>query len=161
VIATASAVSLGDLEGAFGDVASAALGLPGVEVVARGNAAPRTWQGAYLGLVGPAGGFQIGVAADEAGCQALAMGLLGVAPGAAALPVAEMADAVCEIVNIVAGAFKARVRERVAQLAMGLPLFFHGAVQETEHTSLSVAEIRAGPVSAALVLVSPRARGGA
>jgi hypothetical protein len=157
----AAPVGLGDLESAFREVASSALALPAIEVTARGHRAPAAWQGAYLGLVGMAGGFQIGLASDEAGCQALAKGLLGAEPGAEALPVAEMADAMCELVNIVAGAFKARVRERVSPLQMGLPIFFHGAVQETEHTGLSVAELRAGDVPAALVLVYPRTGGGA
>jgi CheY-specific phosphatase CheX len=148
---------LGDLEEAFGEVASAALGVERVEVTGRGEAAPATWQGAYLGLVGPAGGFQIGVASDEGGCQSLAKGLLGMEPGAGPLPAAEMADALCEIVNIVAGAFKGRVRGRTAALQMGIPVFFHGSVQETDRTALRVAEIRAGGVPAALVLVHPRA----
>lgn len=156
VTLAAASPSIADLEGAFSDVAPAALGVTGVEVVARGSAAPPTWQGAYLGLVGPAGGFQIGLASDEAGCQLLARALLGMEPGGEALSIGEMADAVCEIVNIVAGAFKARVRERVSPLQMGLPLFFHGAVQETEHTALAVAQIRVGAASAALVLVFPR-----
>jgi CheY-specific phosphatase CheX len=147
---------LGQLEAAFGDVVGAALGLGRVEVTARGEAAPASWQGAYLGLVGPAGGVQIGVASDADGCQALAKGLLGMESGGEELPVAEMADALCEVVNIVAGAFKGRVRESGAPLQMGLPIFFHGAVQETEHTALSVAEVRAGGVPAALVLVHPR-----
>jgi CheY-specific phosphatase CheX len=150
---------LGELESAFGDVAAAALGLERVEVTARGGGTPSTWQGAYLGLVGPAGGFQIGLASDEEGCQTLAKGLLGIEREAGALSVEEMADALCEIVNIVAGAFKGRVRDRAAPLQMGLPVFFHGPVQETERTALSVAEIRAGGTPAALVLVHPRPEG--
>jgi hypothetical protein len=70
-----------------------------------------------------------------------------------------MADALCEIVNIVAGAFKGRVRDRAA-LQMGLPVFFHGAVQATDHVATSVACVRAGGVPAALVLVHPRGEEG-
>ena len=44
----------------------------------------------------------------------------------------EMADAMCEIVNIVAGDFKARVRDRANPLQMGLPVFIQGAVQATD-----------------------------
>jgi Chemotaxis phosphatase CheX len=159
VTASALRAWLGDLEDAFGEIATAALGMGAVEVTARGRETPASWQGAYLGLVGPAGGFQIGLASDEAGCQSLAKGLLGIEPQGDPLPVAEMADALCEIVNIVAGAFKGRVRSRDASLQIGLPIFFHGAVQQTERTALSVAEIRAGGVPAAVVLVHPRPEG--
>jgi hypothetical protein len=153
-----SASWLGDLEVAFGEIAEAALGLSAIEVTERGDQAPVAWQGAYLGLIGPAGGLQIGVASDAAGCQRLAKGLLGI-DGGEALPDGEMADALCEIVNIVAGAFKGRVRDRAA-LQMGLPVFFHGAVQATDHVATSVACVRAGGVPAALVLVHPRGEEG-
>lgn len=147
---------IGDLEAAFGDVASSALGLPGVEVTGHGRDVVPTWQGAYLGLVGPAGAVQIGLAADETACQALAKGLMGMSPADAALEPAEMADAVCEIVNIVAGAFKGRVRDRAPSMQMGLPTFFRGGVQPTERTAVSVVQVRAGEVAAALLLVHPR-----
>jgi len=147
---------LGDLETAFEETARGALGVDGVQVVLRGDHARPVWQGAYLGLVGPEGALQIGIAAEEPVCQALAKGLLGMGPADDALSASEMADAVCEIVNIVAGAFKGRVRDRVPQLTMGLPTFFHGGVQETAHTAVKVAEIRFGGMDAALLLIHPR-----
>jgi hypothetical protein len=147
---------LADLEAAFDETARGALGADAVAVTARGEHPRPSWQGAYLGLVGPSGALQIGLAAEEPVCQALAKGLLGMDPGDEALPAAEMADAVCEIVNIVAGAFKGRVRDRAAQLTMGLPTFFHGGVQETERTAVKVAEVRFGDLPAALLLIHPR-----
>ncbi len=146
-----------DLEAAFADVAQAALGLPAFEVTARGGEVDPRWRGAYLGLVGPSGAVQIGIAADEPGCQALAKGLLGMGAGDPALAADEMADALCEVVNIVAGGFKGRLRDRAA-LQIGLPTFFNGGVQPTEHTAVAVVEVRAGVVPAALLLVHPRAR---
>lgn len=147
---------IGDLEAAFGEVASSALGLSAVQVTARGQPVIAAWQGAYLGLVGPAGAVQIGVAGEEPACQALAKGLMGMTAADPALEPAEMADAVCEIVNIVAGAFKGRVRDRAPSLQMGLPTFFRGCVQPTERTAVAVVEVRAGDVAAALLLVHPR-----
>jgi CheY-specific phosphatase CheX len=152
---------IGDLEAAFADTAQGALGIDRVEVTARDGAVAPQWQGAYLGLVGPAGAIQIGLAADEPTCQALAKRLLGMEPGEDPLPPPDMADALCEIVNIVAGAFKGKVRDRAAALQMGLPTFFRGGVQPTERTAVAVAEIRAGGAPAALLLVHPRAGEGA
>jgi CheY-specific phosphatase CheX len=150
---------LSDLEASFETVAGTALGLSGLSVTRR-HEAPVNLHGAYLGLVGPTGAVQIGLASDEGGCQLLAKGLLGMGAEEAALPEAEVADAVCEIVNIVAGAFKSRLRDRASPLQMGLPVFIHGAVQSTEHVAVRVAEVQVGSIPASLLLVHPRAGGG-
>ena len=147
---------LSDLEAAFQEVATTALGL--AELTAREHLdtpAPE-FQGAYLGLVAAQGALQIGIASDEAGCQALAKGLMGMGEADPPLDAAEMADAICEVVNIVAGAFKGKVRERVGGLTMGLPVFFRGPAQPTGHTAVKVARLSAGPVTAALLIVFPR-----
>jgi CheY-specific phosphatase CheX len=68
-----------------------------------------------------------------------------------------MADAVCEIINIVAGGFKARVRDRASPLQMGLPVFIQGAVQSTDRVAVRVADVKFGDLSAVLLLVHPRA----
>ncbi|MFO0580781.1 MAG: chemotaxis protein CheX [Anaeromyxobacter sp.] len=158
--ATAERTSLGawlaDLEGAFEETARGALGIDAVEVVGRADHPQPGQHGSYLGLIGPAGAVQIGLAADEATCQLLAKALLAMGPDDPALSPAEVADAVSEIVNIVAGAFKTRVRDRAPQLTMGLPTFFHGGVQETERTAVRIAELRAGGMSVTLLLVHPR-----
>jgi hypothetical protein len=146
---------LADLEGAFAEAASTALGFPGMSVTGH-HEQPPALHGAYLGLVGPAGALQIGLASSPGGCQALAKGLMGMGPDEAPLPDAEVADAVCEIINIVAGAFKARVRDRANPLQMGLPVFIQGAVQPTERIAVRVAEVTFGDVPAVLLLVHPR-----
>ena len=146
---------LADLEGAFEDIAAPALGLPGMEVLHR-HRTPPVAHAALLGLTGPEGSIQIGLASDEAGCQSLAMSLLGLGPDEGPLPTAEAADAFCEIVNIAAGAFKARLRDRTTQLQMGLPIYIHGAVQATEQVEVQVSEVRFGDARAALLLVHPR-----
>lgn len=147
---------IGDLEQAFAEVATSALGCAAVVPAGRAAAAPAGLQGAYLGLVGPAGAIQVGVAGDEGTCQALAAGLLMLEPGAEPLPAGEMADAMSEIVNIVAGGFKARVRDRASPLQLGLPVFFRGAPQVTDHTAIAAAEVDLGGRRATLVLIHPR-----
>ena len=146
---------LADLEGSVEEIATTALGLPGM-TIGRRHEAPPQLDGAYLGLVGPTGAVQIGLASSAEGCQALAKGLMGMGPDDAPLPEGEMADAVCEIINIVAGAFKARVRDRASALQMGLPVFIQGAVQATDRVAVRVAEVRLGAVAAAVLLIHPR-----
>ncbi len=70
---------LADLEGAFEEVSSSALGFPGMAVTGRHERPPQL-HGAYLGLVGPTGAVQIGLASSPEGCQALAKGLMGMGP---------------------------------------------------------------------------------
>jgi CheY-specific phosphatase CheX len=150
----------GDLEASFEAVARSALGAEAFEVAARHERTPAL-HGAFLGLVGPTGAIQIGLASDEAGCQALARGLLAMTEADGPLPDTDLADAMCEIVNIVAGDFKARLRDRVAGLQLGLPVFIKGSVQATEQTAVRVAEVRIGAVPAAVLLVHPRDGAGA
>jgi hypothetical protein len=151
---------LADLEGSVAEIATSALGLPGLAVTTR-HERPPTLHGAYLGLVGPGGAVQIGLAAQLAGCQALAKGLMGMGPAAPDLPDAEMADAMCEIDNIVAGAFKTRLRDRAGPLQMGLPVFISGAIKPTDHVAVEVAEVTLGGLPAAVLLVHPRQAEGA
>jgi CheY-specific phosphatase CheX len=149
---------LGDLEAAFAEVAQTALGVAELTTLERLDAPPEAAQGAYLGLVGLAGALQIGIASDEAGCQLLSKGLMGMGEADPALSTPEMADAFCEIVNIVAGGFKGRVRERCGALTLGLPVFFHGPAQPTDHTAVRIAVVRAGPAKVDLLLVFPRVK---
>lgn len=153
------AAMLPDLEAAFQEVAKTALGLSEMATLERLDAPYPEYQGAYLGLVSTQGALQIGIASNEAGCQALAKGLMGMGEGDPPLEPAEMADAVCEIVNIVAGAFKGKVRERIGQLTLGLPVFFRGPAQPTGHTAVKVAQLASGPITAALLIVFPRGQG--
>jgi len=151
--------TLDDLEAAFEEVALTALGVERVVPLERSDAPPPQFQGSYLGLVALQGAIQIGIASDEAGCQALSKGLMAMGEGDPPLPAEELADAFCEIVNIVAGGFKSRVREKAGALTMGLPVFFHGPAQPTGHTAVKVSLVRVGEIKVALLLVFPRTRG--
>jgi hypothetical protein len=147
---------LDDLEGAFEEVALAALGHEHVGKEGRRDAPDPQCQGAYLGLVSTTGAVQIGIASDETGCQSLARGLMGTDGAEPPFPAAELADAVCEIVNIVAGGFKSRARERAGALTLGLPVFFRGPAQATDHTAVEVSVVRLGSTAVSLLLVHPR-----
>jgi CheY-specific phosphatase CheX len=149
---------LAALEGAFEDIANPAMGFPSMEVLTRHRTPPTAYL-ALLGLSGPEASVQIGLASDQAGCQSLARALLGLTAEEGPLPEAEAADAFCEIVNIAAGAFKARLRGRVTSLQMGLPIYIQGSVHPTEHLSVRVAEVKFGEAKASLLLVYPRRTG--
>ncbi len=145
---------LGALEAEFAALATGTLGLAAVTAGARLDAPPPAMAGAYLGLLAPWGGVQLALVSDADGCSAIARGLLGMPPGTP-LEQPEVADAVCEVVNILAGAVKGRVRHH-GPLQMGLPTFFRGPVQPTERLGVSALAVRAGDVPAALLVVHPR-----
>jgi hypothetical protein len=144
------------LEVEFGSLAVNALGVERVHAVSRHAAPPSGMGGAYLALVSPHGAYQIGLAAPPAGCEAFARGLLSFGPADPLSP-ADVADAVCEIVNMLAGGVQRRMRQKSGdQLGLGLPTFFHGTPQPTERLCVAVAEVRAGAIPAALLVLHPR-----
>lgn len=151
---------LNALEIEFHQLATGMLGLTAGEVLKRHDSPPPDMEGAYLGFVSDEGAYQIGLAASRDGCQALARGLLSVEAGAPLLPAADVADAVCEIVNMLAGCVQRRLRDKHAsELRLGLPTFFHGAAQPTERLAIAVAEVRVGECPAALLVLHPRKSG--
>jgi len=147
------------LEAELTVLAKDALGLPPVHVTARGDAPPADMEGAYLGFISSEGAYQVGLASTPEGCQAFARGLLSSAPSDPPLSKADVADAVCEIVNMLAGGVQRRIRQLCGlQVGLGLPTFFHGAVQPTERLGVAVAEVRVGELAAALLVLHPRTR---
>jgi hypothetical protein len=115
---------------------------------------PSNLAGAFIPLAGPGLGAQLGMVGSEDECRALAAALLQVeAAEAAALSQAEIADAVCEVVNIAAGHVKARLTEAHPGLTLGLPLFIQGAVRPRERMAVDVFGVRAGGASFVVVLL--------
>jgi hypothetical protein len=146
------------LEAELSSLATHALGLPPVRAVMRGTTPPPAMEGAYLGLVSTAGPIQVGLATTSAGCQDLARGLLAMG-GSAPLAPADVADAVCEVVNMLSGGVQRRVRQKFGfEVQLGLPTFFHGPVQPTERLGVAVSEVRVGDFAAAVLVLHPRTR---
>ena len=144
------------LNDAMNEIASTALGLSGCEIVRTSHAIPIGLEGAYLALVGQDDSIQIGLASNAEGCQALAKSLLGMEPGDPDIEPGDLADALSEIVNIIAGGIKSRVHGRVPPIKIGLPIFVTGTIQPSGKQVMLVAEAIIGSVPAALVLIEPR-----
>lgn len=153
-------LSINDWMAAMGEtmneVATTALCFSGCEIVRTFTEIPDGLEGAYLALVGQEDSIQIGLTSNAEGCQALAKALLQMEPGSEEMEPADVADAMCEVVNIIAGGIKARVNGKVPPIKLGLPIFVKGAVQPSTRIVIVVAEVIIGPVPAALVLIEPR-----
>ena len=126
------------------------LGIEGVEVLGWHDTPPTGMAGAYIPLLAEDQTLQLALLASPDGCADLARLLLGMEPGEEVSD-ADIADAVGELVNIVAGGVKQRMQETTGGLRLGLPVFIHGYVQPTQQLEVSLASARIGEVDAHLM----------
>ena len=139
------------------EVVGSAVGWDMPAVLTRRPDMPADLAGAFIPLAGEGLAMQLGLAGSDASCRRMAAALMQVpAEEARAMPAAEVADAVCEVVNIAAGHVKARLAEGQAGIALGLPLFVHGAVQPGEKMKVDVFDVVFGDVPFVLVLLHRR-----
>jgi len=126
------------------------LGMDGVELLGWHDVPPTGMAGAYIPLLGEDQTLQLAMLATPDGCADLSRLLLGLEP-ADGVSDADVADAVGELVNIVAGGVKQRMQDSAGPLRLGLPVFIHGYVQRTQQLEIALASARIGPVDAHLM----------
>ena len=126
------------------------LGIDGVEVLGWHDVPPTGMAGAYIPLLAEDETLQLALLASPAGCADLARLLLGMESDEAVSD-ADIADAVGELVNIVAGGVKQRMQDAAGGLRLGLPVFIHGYVQPTQQLEVSLASARIGEVDTHLM----------
>jgi len=144
------------VEGAAGEIATYALSLPGVVVHDPvGLECASAMIGAHIPLIGGGQAFDLALVASGDGCQALSRAILGASPGAP-LRDAEVADAVGEIVNMLAGSVKRRMAGLGAELELGLPLFLHGYIQPTDRLSVVALPTRFGTIETMVLIAGQR-----
>ena len=158
-MSTSSRVSLAQwraaVEGAAQEIATYALSFAGARVldpVGLDRAAALI--GAHIPLVGGGQAFDLALVSSPEGCQALSRAILCMSEGAP-LRDAEVADAVGEIVNMLAGSVKRRIAGHGADLALGLPLFIHGYIEPTDRLTVIVLPTRFGAIDT-MVLIAGR-----
>ena len=109
--------------------------------------------GSYIALVGETTSLQIGLSASPEGCQALARAFLAMEAGEPDLPDGDVADALGEMANILAGDVKRRMAGRDPALKLGLPIVVRGRVDTSERLETLTAALLVGTVrTEALVL---------
>jgi len=146
---------MGSLAQAADDIARGALGWPGCRV-SQEPCVPAPICGAYVPLIDGNASMQIALLSDDEGCHMLARALLGLAPGEPPLPSADVADAVGEIANMLAGGLKRRMQGRIGSLALGLPIFIRGRVEATDKLEMARARVQLGPVVALVMVLRHR-----
>lgn len=135
------------------ELATVALGFEGATYIGKRESMPSNVKSALVALVGDNASVQLGVAATEDGCQKLARALLSMEPEEEDLPEDDVADAVGEVINIVAGQVKRIIGGPDSTMKMGLPLFVHGRFESSEEVETAIADITVGPVPITLLVL--------
>lgn len=111
--------------------------------------------GAWVPLNGESYSLQLGLVSTDDGCQAIARRLLNLS---ATDPLTEedMADALRETVNILAGMSKTTVEGDVSKSTLGLPIFIDGHIKITKEQTALSEMITLGEASCYLVVLKQR-----
>ena len=114
------------------ELATSTLGLDGVVTLSEEMPTQRDLPGSYVALVGDIFNFEYGVAGTWDSFGVLARTLLFMEPEEI-LEDDDLADAINEVINIVAGGVKRRMSDVDPGLKLGLPAFFNGILHPTSH----------------------------
>ena len=109
--------------------------------------------GAYIPLVTEEESLHVGVVASRSGCALLTRALLGMEPDEEDPTHADVADAVGEIANMVAGGMQRRMSELFPLSQLGLPIFIHGDIEPTPKMETLVARVQIGEISLEVVVL--------
>ena len=132
------------------ELARFALNLPGATL--SDPAAPTELAGAHIALVGEPS-YELALLASPAGCAALSSAVLGM--DVTGMPPRVVADAVGELVNMLAGGVKRRL-EGGGELELGLPLYCTGSIEASGRQSITSVPMKIGPIDVCVVVVGPR-----
>ncbi|HVY27761.1 MAG TPA: chemotaxis protein CheX [Polyangiaceae bacterium] len=150
------ATCLEALRDAVGEVAATVLGgVPVAAAPAVENLDPASCHGAYLALVAQEEPIQVALLANAAGCQTLSKLLLGMDAADEDLPDADVSDAMCEVINIVAGGLKRRVSAEL-KVTLGLPLFVAGPLMPNQMQQVHGSALSLGDVQVVVLLLTQR-----
>jgi hypothetical protein len=108
---------------------------------------------AFVSLTSDRHTVRVGLLASPQACETLARRLVQFDQGGRLEGRADVADAMCELLNMVAGALKHLVRHRAPGLEIGLPTFATEAIDGRGAAELSTRALQLGDVAATLAVV--------
>jgi CheY-specific phosphatase CheX len=109
--------------------------------------------GTMIGLVSDDNAVQMMLVATKQGAEILAKALLGFEPDEEIDP-GDLADAIGEIINIVAGMVKTVLNDQDKGLNLTLPTFVDGTLTPITGQTVSYEVIEMGPVQAKVLIVN-------
>jgi CheY-specific phosphatase CheX len=145
------------LTGCIDEFAITTLGCENTEILSVQDSLPEGMRGAYLAMLSLDESVQIAVVSSRSGCMQLSASLLGMEPDEVdALTDADVADAMGEVINIIAGMVKVKVSDMVPSLNLGLPLFMDGRIKTMPTQEAGAAEVRLGDIQVQLCVIQQR-----
>lgn len=130
------------LEG-LGETATMALGIDPPETHGHSDTLPTDLVGSVMSLQADTGA-QVGLFSTMAGCEFMARCLLACSPDDPPLPEGDVADALGEVLNILAGGAKTRMAKAGVSCKLTLPVFVHGYVVPAHNQTVRVVKLRVG-----------------
>jgi hypothetical protein len=141
------------LADAASELSSTVLGMD-FEALGDGSGLP-DGHGAYLGAVAQDEPVQVGIIVAAQGCQRLAKALLGMDAADEDLSESDVSDAMCEIINILAGGLKRRINAELP-FTIGLPIFVAGQPWPNAHQSVVERKLKLGNVPTSVILLTQK-----
>jgi hypothetical protein len=111
--------------------------------------------GAHIPLLGGAEPIELALVGNAAACRAIAAAMWQLGDDAAPSQ-SETADAIGEIVNMLAGSVKRRMKANGVELELGLPIFALGKIVENPRLSILTLPVRFGEISVFVQVIGPR-----
>lgn len=118
-----------------------ALNLGHCEFISRDGKLSEGLAGAYIPVVGDRANVQLAVLSSAQGNRNMARSLLQMDPDDADLTSEDVADAVCEISNMLAGRVKAGMAQKEPGLRLGLPVFIDGRLEEGNARKVNIVQM--------------------
>ena len=144
------------LEGAAHEIATNAFSFPGAKIFDPvSHEAAAKMIGAHIPVLGGGGAFDLALVALPEDCQALSRAILYASPDQV-LRDTEVADAIGEVVNMLAGSVKRRMTGVGAELELGLPIFLHGYIQPTDRLMVTAFPTHFGTVETMVLITGQR-----
>ena len=135
------------------ELARVALGCDGARPLRGGVTGAEGLIGAYTSIYADSPMIDVGLASTAQGCQRLTKAFLGMSPDEPDLPLGYIADAMCEMSNIVVGQMKRQLHPLCGELRNGLPVFSTTELSPSDRTI--VLPTMLGHVYALLFLTHP------
>lgn len=142
----------GAVEAGATDIARDGFNLQGFEVLERSDSIPEGMPGSFIPLVAERESVQVGIVSSQRGCEQLARSLMQLREDETLAP-NDLADALSEAANILAGYVKRNMQDHLNPLQLGLPLFVNGHLETSDRLRAAVTRVRMGEVEAALIVL--------
>jgi hypothetical protein len=142
----------GAVEAGATDISRDGFNFEGFEVLERCSTIPEDMPGSFIPLVAPNESVQVGIVSSPEGCEQMARSLMQLQKGDVMSP-ADMADALAEAANILAGYVKRNMQDFLNPVQLGLPLFVNGHLETSDRMRAAVTKVRMGTVDAALIVL--------